>query len=298
MVLKTLDQILEKALKNKPKRLVVAAAEELHVLEAIKIAFAKKIITPILIGNTEKIKNIASNIDFNLGASELIYVPNSEEASKKAVWMIRNKEADILMKGMVATSTLMKAVIDHEYGIRKNVLLSHVALCQIESYHKILSITDAALNIKPGLEEKCQILLNAINLLNNLGYNEPKVAIVCPVEKENPKIESTTHAILIKSMNKSGEIKNCIIDGPLALDNIISKDAALIKSIQGVVAGDADLILTPDLDSGNILYKSIIYLAGGIVAAIITGAAAPIVLTSRADSEKSKLYSIALAASI
>jgi Phosphotransacetylase len=253
---------------------------------------------PILIGDIEKIKNIALNIDFNLSACELIHVPNSEEASKKAVLMIKNKEADILMKGMVTTSTLMKAVIDHKDGIRKNVLLSHVALCQIESYHKILSITDAAINIKPGLEEKCQILLNAINLLNNLGYKEPKVAIVCPVEKENPKIESTTHAILIKSMNKSGEIKNCIIDGPLALDNIISKYAALIKGIQSEVAGDADLVMTPDLDSGNILYKSIIYLAGGIVAAVITGASAPIVLTSRADSEKSKLYSIALAASL
>jgi phosphate butyryltransferase len=298
MVLTSLDQILERALQNKPKRLVVAAAEELHVLKAVKNASVKNIISPILIGNLEKIRNIASDIEFSLNNALLISSASPEESSKIAVQLMCNHDADILMKGMVSTSILLKAVIDHKNGMINRIHLSHIALCQIESYHKLLAITDAAMNISPNLEEKVQILQNAVNLLNSLGYTEPKVGIVCPVEIENPKIESTVHAAKIKEMNRNGKIKNCLIDGPLALDNIVSKDAAILKGISGEVAGNADLILTPDLDSGNILYKSIIFLAKGIVAAVIIGASAPIVLTSRADSENSKLYSIALAASI
>lgn len=299
MVLKSLDQILEKASGNKPKRLVVAAAEELHILVAVAQATKIGIISPILIGNIGKIKSISSSIDFNYNSFLCINRPDFVEASKLAVSLIRNNEADILMKGMVSTSTLLKAVVSHESGlVKEGNLLSHVALCQIAKYHKILSITDAAMNIKPGIDDKTQILKNAVLLLNRLGYEMPKVAIVCPVETENPKIESTIHAVILKSMNFQGQITDCLVDGPLALDNIISKEAALIKGIKSEVAGDADLLVTTDLDSGNILYKSIIYIAGGTVAAIITGASVPIVLTSRADSEMNKLYSIALAACI
>jgi len=296
MVIKSLDQILEKALKNKPKKLVVAAAEELHVLEAIKIATDKNIIFPILIGNIEKIRAIATNIKLDLNMCELVEAINPEEASRQAVYLIKNNKAQILMKGMVSSSTLLKAVVDHRNGITKGTLLSHIAICQVKSYHKLIAITDAAMNIYPDLNQKIQIINNAVNLLRGLGYQKPKVAVVCPIEIENPKIGSTVDASKLKILNIKGEIKNCLIDGPLALDNIISKDAASIKGIIGEVAGDADIILTPDLDSGNILYKSIIFLAKGIVAAIITGASAPIVLTSRADAKESKLYSIALAA--
>jgi phosphate butyryltransferase len=298
MVLKSLDQIIDKVQKEKSKKLVVAAAEELHVLESIQMATNKNIISPILIGRIDKIRTIASSIRFDLSKCELVEANNPEDASRKAVHMIKNKEADILMKGLVTTSILLKAVVDHKNGITMGTLLSHIALCQINSYHKLIAITDAAMNIKPDFKEKIQIINNAVNFLNKLGYEKPKVAVVCPVEIENIKIESTIDASKLKAMNLSGEIMDCTIDGPLALDNIISKNAAIIKGITGEVAGDADIILTPDLDSGNILYKSIIFLAKGVVAAIITGASAPIVLTSRADTMDSKLYSIALAACI
>lgn len=297
MVLRSLDQILEKASGNKPKKLVIAAAEELHVLLAVSQAIKKGIVSPIFIGDAGKIKNIANTINLDCNSYTCIDSPDFVEASKLAVSFIRNKKADILMKGMVSTSTLLKAVVNHESGIiKEGDLLSHIALCQVTSYHKILAITDAAMNIRPDITEKAEIIRNGVKLLNKLGYERPKVAVVCPVEKENPKIESTIHASELKIMNQKDQITNCLIDGPLALDNIISKDAAVIKGIDSEVAGDADLIVTTDLDSGNILYKSIIYLAGGTVAAIITGASVPIILTSRADSELSKLYSIALAA--
>ena len=294
MILQSLEQILEISASNKPKRLIVSSAEELHVLEAVKLAFKNNIISPILVGNIEKIKNIASSIDLDLTNIPLISENDPIEASKRVVSMIKNKEADILMKGMVSTSILLKAVLDHKIGIKKGKLLSHIAICQINTYHKLLTVTDAAINIAPNLEDKIHILSNALELLHKLGYSNLKIAIVCPVEKENAKIESTVHASKMKQLNQAGEIKNCIIDGPLALDNIISKEAAMTKSINSEVAGDADLILAPNLDSGNILYKSIIFLARGYVAAVVSGASVPIVLTSRADSEKSKLYSIAL----
>ncbi len=298
MVLTALDQILEKTSYIKPKKVVVVSAEEQHVLEAIKMSTIKGITSPILIGTSNKIKEISKLIDFDISSFEVFHQPDSIKASKEAVGLIHNNKADIIMKGMVSTSTLLKEVVDRISGISDESLLSHIAICQMPGYHKLLTITDAAMNIKPSFDEKIQIIKNAIKLLNTLGYQVPKVAILCPIEKENPKIESTMHATMLTKMNKNGQITGCVIEGPLALDNILSKDAAIKKGIQSEVVGDADIILAPDLDSGNILYKSIVYLAGGIVAAVITGASVPIILTSRADSALSKFYSIALATTI
>ncbi len=295
MVFKSLDNILEKSLENKPKRLVVVIAEDKHVLEAVALATRKNIIIPILIGNIDKIKEIAGRINFDISSLENINIPDPESASETAVTFIRDNKADIIMKGLIPTATLLKAILNKENGIVGNNLLSHLAICQIPFYHKLLAVTDAAINIKPGLADKLKILFNAVKILNKLGYERPKVAIVCPIEAVNQKIESTVHAAMLTEMNKTNPINDCIVFGPLALDTIISKEAALTKGIKSEVAGDADLIVVPDLDSGNILYKAINFLADGIVAAIVTGASAPIVLTSRADSEISKLYSIALA---
>jgi len=298
MILKSLDEILEKASAIQTKRIVVAAAEEKHVLKAVLNASMKNIVSPVLVGNSNKIKQLASEIQLDLDNNIIIDEPSPEKSARTAVEIIKNNDAEVLMKGLVSTSVLLKAVVDHKHGLLKGNLLSHVALCQLPNYHKIIAITDAAMNINPNFEEKIQILKNAVNLLINLGYNIPKVAVIAPVETENPKIESTVHAAKLKMMHLKGEINNCIVDGPLALDNIVSKEAAQIKGIKSEVAGDADLIIAPDLNSGNILYKSIIFFGTGKVAAIITGASVPIVLTSRADSEESRLYSIALAVSI
>jgi phosphate butyryltransferase len=202
------------------------------------------------------------------------------------------------MKGLVPTAPFLKAILQKETGIKKRDVLSHFALFELSGYHKLLGVTDAAMNINPDLDEKVSIIRNAIEVYQRLGISEPKVAVIGPLEVVNPKIESTLHAAMLTLMNKRNQITGCKIDGPLALDNAISKEAAELKGIDSEVAGDADIIVTPDLNSGNILYKSLIFLAGGTSAAIIMGADSPVVLTSRADSELSKFMSIVLAAAM
>jgi phosphate butyryltransferase len=193
---------------------------------------------------------------------------------------------------------LMKAVLDKEKGLRKGDTLSHVAIFESQYYHKLLGVTDAAMNINPEFETKIAIIKNAIELFHKLGVQTPKVAIVGPVETVNPKIESTIHAATISMMNYRKQITGCIIDGPLAIDNATSKKSAELKNITSDVAGDADILMAPNIDSANILYKTLNFLGGAVTGAVIMGAKVPIVLTSRSDSDKSKFYSIALAASI
>jgi phosphate butyryltransferase len=295
---KPLSNLLERV-KGKPvKRIAVAAAEDKAVLLSIREAAKTGIIEPILVGNRGKIEAILSEIDFTGNNIRILDESNPSISAEKAVELIKKGEADILMKGFVGTGPLLKAVLDKEKGLKKSGTLSHFALFDIPSYPKLLGITDAAMNISPDFNEKTEILLNAIDILHRLGLEIPKVAVISPVEVVNPKIESTLHAAMFSMMQKRGQIKGCLIDGPLALDNAISKEAAEHKGIHSEVAGDADLLLTPDLDAGNMLYKSLIFFAGGITAAIITGASVPIVLTSRSDSEESKLMSIILAAAL
>jgi phosphate butyryltransferase len=200
------------------------------------------------------------------------------------------------MKGLVSTAPLLKAVLDKDKGLRKNELLSHAAVFEVPSYHKLITITDAAMNVEPNLEEKAGIIENAVEMLHRIGVKEPKVGVLAPIEKVNPKIQSTVDAGDLKTLNKEGRIKSCRVDGPFAMDIAVSREAALHKGIRSEVAGDVDILLAPDLNSGNILYKTLIFLADSISAAVVMGASAPIVLTSRADSEQSKRMSIALAA--
>ncbi len=212
--------------------------------------------------------------------------------------MIADGKARILMKGLVSTGVLMKAFLDKELGLTKGNLLSHVALFESPYYHKIICVTDAALNISPDMNEKVVIIQNAVNLYHALGIALPKVGILAAIETVNPKMEATLHAAAFKTMNQRNQITGCIIDGPFALDNAVSAEAAAHKNIISDVAGDVDILVTPEINSGNILYKSLIFLGGAITAAVITGGAVPVVLTSRADSEKSKYLSIALAVAL
>lgn len=202
------------------------------------------------------------------------------------------------MKGMIPTGVLMKAVLDKGNGLMSGSLLSHIAFFESPYYHKLICITDAALNIAPDLQEKAGIINNAVNALHRLGIALPKVGILAAVETVNPKMEATTHAAMLVAMQKRNQIRGCLIDGPLALDNAVSAEAAHHKGIESDVAGDADILLAPDITSGNILYKSLIFLGGAVTAAMIVGASVPVVLTSRSDSDKSKFLSIALAAAI
>jgi phosphate butyryltransferase len=292
MVFKNLDDLLKRNIKK--QRLVVVAAEDIQLLCAVKRAYQENIITPILIGNKKEIVEICKKIGFNINPLEIIESPQNE-CAEKAIELIKINKGDIIMKGLIPTSLLLKVVINKGSGISGDAFLSHFAISQVPAYHKLLAYADAAMNIQPDINEKAEIIRNSVRIMKKLGYHNPKVAIICPVENVNPKIESTLHAELLKAMNKNNEIKDCIIDGPLALDNAISIESAKHKSIKSEVAGDADLLITHDLNSGNILYKAINFMAGGITAAIITGAQVPIVLTSRSDSEMNKFYSIVLA---
>ena len=293
-----LSEILEIAKKQTSKKLVVAAAEDLHVLQAVLYASKEDIIDPILTGDSDKILDICQENELELVDIPLIDEKDPGKSCELAIDLIRQGEASILMKGLVSTAPLLKAVLDRDKGLRKNELLSHAAIFEVPSYHKLIAVTDAAMNVQPSLEEKAGIIENAVELFHRIGIMEPKVGILAPIETVNLKIQSTVDARDLKAMNLSGRIKGCLIDGPLAMDNAVSREAALLKGINSQVAGDVDILLTPDLNSGNILYKTLIFLANSISAAVVMGASAPIVLTSRADSEQSKLMSIALAAAL
>lgn len=296
MELKSLNTFIEIA-KTKPrKKIAVAAAEDEQVLAAVKDAIQEKIAEPILIGNKSKIEQIAAELDFNLSGIEIIEENVPALAALKAVKEVREGNAHILMKGMVATADYLRAILQKDDGLRKGSLLSHVGFFESDYYHKLIAVTDAAQNVAPDITEKIAIIQNSVDLYHRLGIEQPKIAIVAAIEGVNPKMQATMDAAAIVVMNRRKQIKGCLIDGPLAFDNAVSKEAAEHKGIESDVAGDVDLIVTPDIEAGNVLYKSLTYFGGATVAAVILGASVPVVLTSRADSDRSKLMSIALAA--
>jgi phosphate butyryltransferase len=298
MTYKSLNDIVNIAKGKEPRRLVVAAAGDKPVLEAVRKAYRESIIIPILVGNKTEIEKISKEIDFDLSGIEIHEELNPAISSIKAVAIIKQGKADILMKGLVSTAPLLKAVLDKDNGLTKGSTLSHFALVESPYYHKLIGITDAAMNILPSFNEKVSIVKNSVEVFHRLGIKNPKVAIVGPLEVVNPKIESTTHAAMMTVMNNRGQIKGCLIDGPFAIDNAVSKEAAEHKGIVSDVAGDADILMAPDLNSGNMLYKTLMFMGGSTSAAVIMGAKVPIVLTSRADTDKSKMMSIALAAAM
>jgi len=293
-----LNELVDITKNNPTRRMAVAAAGDIDVMEAIKNAKEEGIVEPILVGDEPKIREIAKDIGFDLTGIEIINNPDKYGASAEAVKVIKEGRAEILMKGLVSTGVLLKAVLNKEVGLRKGALLSHVAIFETAYYHKLLGVTDAAMNVNPELEDKIGIIKNAVEVFHGLGNKNPKVAIVGSVETINPRMEATMHAATISMMNYRKQITGCIIDGPLAIDGAVSKKSADLKNITSDVAGDVDIILAPDIDGANILYKSMNFLGGATAAAVIMGAAVPIVLTSRGDTEKSKFLSIALAAAI
>ena len=276
----------------------MAAAEDMPVMMAIKEAMHDNIVLPILVGDKVKILNIGEEIGFDFNNVEIIDEKDPMISAKIAVNLIRTEKAEILMKGLVNSGDFLKAILNKEKGLRSGATLSHIAFFESPYYHKLLAITDAAMNVEPEFADKLAILNNAIEAFHKLGIAQPKIAIVGAIETVNNKMQPSVDAALLTMMNKRGQIKGCIVDGPLALDNAISREAAEHKGIKSPVAGEVDLILTPDIYSGNILYKSLNFLGGASSAAVIMGATVPVVLTSRSDSEHSKLMSIALAAAM
>ena len=293
--MKSFNEILELAKRKGPKKISVAAAHDEDVLKAVKRALDENIASPILVGDEDKIREISKNIGLNLHNISVINIKDDKESSRKAVSLVSSGDADIVMKGLVDTSIILSAVLDKEIGLRTGNILSHVAVFETENYHKLLFITDAAMNIAPNADEKRQILENVLTLTHSLDLKNPKVAVVCAKEKVNSKMQSTLDAQVLVELNHQGIITGCIVEGPFGLDNAISKAAAEHKGIKGEVAGDADILLMPNIEAGNVLYKALTYFANSENAGIILGASSPIVLTSRADSDKAKLNSIALA---
>jgi phosphotransacetylase len=254
------------------------------------------IITPLLVGPAQKIRTVAEKFSLDISACELIEAAYSEESAAKAVELVRLARAELLMKGSLHTDELLGAVVKRETGLRTARRISHVFIMDVPTYHKPLMITDVAVNIAPGLEEKRDILQNAIDLAHALGNERPKVAILSAVETINPKIPTTLEAAALCKMAERGQITGAIVDGPLAFDNAISAEAARIKGIVSPVAGDADILLVPDLEAGNMLAKNLVFLSRADAAGVVLGARVPIILTSRADNERTRLASCAVAA--
>ena len=298
MTIKTLDTIVDIARQKGKKRIAVAVAQDEDVLVALKSAMKAGICQPVLVGDKDDIRIAAEAALFDLSAAEIIHESDRQVACETAVKLIRGGQADIIMKGLVSTGILVKAILDKEFGLVKGSLLSHLAFFETPNYHKILCITDAALNISPDFNEKVGIVKNAVAIYHKLGIDMPRVAILAPVETVNPKMEATIHGAILTQMQRRNQIEGCLLDGPLALDVAVSAVAARHKGLISEVAGDADILVTPDLNSGNMLYKSLNFLGGAVAAAIVAGASVPVVLTSRADQDKSKYLSIALSVAL
>ena len=289
------ERLLERCLSLEPVPTAVAYPCEATALSGAVEAAQKKLITPILVGPADKIAAIAKSAGINLGNLEIVYVPNSITAAARSVALIKEVRAEVLMKGSLHSDELMSAIVSREGGLRTGRRISHVFIMDVPTYHKVLIVTDAAINIAPTLEDKVDICQNAIDLAISLGLQKPKVAILCAVETVNSKMPATLDAAALCKMAERGQIKGGILDGPLAFDNAISKEAAETKGIQSEVAGDPDILLAPDLEAGNILAKQLSFLANADSAGMVLGARVPVILTSRADSVRSRIASCAVA---
>jgi phosphotransacetylase len=289
------EAVLERCKRLDPVPTAVAHPCEASALEGAIEAGQKRLITPILVGPASKIAEVAKAAGVKLDGIRIVDVPHSHAAAAKAVELVRQGEAELLMKGSLHTDELLGAVVARETGLRTGRRLSHVFIMDVPTYHKVLIVTDAAINIAPTLEDKVDICQNAIDLVIQLGNLKPKVAILAAVETVTSKMPATIDAAALCKMAERGQITGAILDGPLAFDNAISKEAAKTKGIESDVAGDPDILLTPDLESGNILAKQLTFLANADSAGIVLGARVPIILTSRADSVRSRSASCAVA---
>jgi len=289
------EQLLERCRSLAPIATAVAHPCEASALAGAMEAGEKGLIVPILVGPAAKIAEIAKQAGIDLGATRIVDAPHSHASAARAVELVRQGEAELLMKGSLHTDELLGAVVARDTGLRTGRRLSHVFIMDIPTYHKVLIVTDGAINIAPSLEDKVDIVQNAIDLAVSLGVSRPKVAILGAVETVTSKMPATIDAASLCKMAERGQITGGILDGPLAFDNAISREAARVKGITSEVAGDPDILLAPDLEAGNILAKQLTFLANADSAGLVLGARVPIILTSRADSVRSRIASCAVA---
>ncbi len=292
---RSLKEINEAAIQRQAVKIAVAAAADLDVLTAVNDAKMAGIADAILVGDVAETKKLCQQHAINPDLYEFENEPDPRVAARRAAALVKQGQAQVMMKGLVGTADFMRAVLDKTEGLGTGRLLSHVVAFEPTGYDRLMLLTDAAINIAPDLAQKVQIVENALQVSRSLGNKETKVAMLAAVETVTASMKATEDAAMIAKMSERGQIKGCRIDGPLALDNAVSLAAAHHKGIGGDVAGQADLLVVPSIEAGNVLYKALVYFANTPLAGIVVGASAPVILTSRADSPATKLNSIALA---
>jgi phosphate butyryltransferase len=298
MELKNFQDLIAKVQNNDTKKKVaVAAAHDEHTLEAVFRAVNDKLVEPVLIGNKDKIIEILHKLSVEFDDNKIIHTDGDTEAAEKTVELINEGKADFIMKGKLQTADLLKAVVNKEKGLRTGNVMSHVAILEIPAYHKLIAVTDGGMMMYPNAEEKKQIIENVVDVFLAMGYECPKVAILAAVETVNPKMPEAVDADILKKMNQNGEIKNCLVEGPISVDLTFNKESAKIKGYKSPVTGEADIIIAPNITTGNIMSKALLEFANGTMAGMIVGAKVPIVLTSRGATSEEKYLSLVLSAS-
>jgi len=280
---------------NRKKTISIAMADDASVLKAIKAIDEKGIAHAVLVGNSERIKAIAKEVDYHITDDMIVHANDESEIAFKAVEQIRSGRANILMKGHISTPILMKAVLDRETGLRKGSILSHVAVAEVSTYPKMLITSDGGINIAPDMGDKKAILENMVDVCRKLRIDQPKICALCPIEKINPKIQETVDAAELQRLAEAGEFGDIILEGPMAMDVALSAEAARKKGLDSRIAGDTDAILVPNITSGNAIIKILMYLANAKVGGLVVGAKVPIILLSRSDKPEEKFNSMILA---
>lgn len=294
-MIKTFDEVIAKVKSQDRKKVAIAVAQDEPVLEAVKVAIEDGIVDAILVGDKVEIDKITTKLNINPEDYEIIDEKNPKKAATIAVQLVSSGKADMVMKGLVDTATFLRAVLNKEYGLRTGKQMSHVAVFEVPGYDRLLFVTDAAFNMYPELKEKIDIVNNSVAVAHALDIENPKVAPICAVEVVNPNMPATLDASNLTVMNARGQIKGCIIDGPLAMDNALSVEAAKHKKITSPVAGHADILLMANIEAGNAVYKCLTYTTDSKNGGLLVGTSAPVIVTSRSDSPETKLNSIALA---
>lgn len=295
--MKDFTELIEFAKKKAPKRCVVLCADDETVLAGVRMAQELNLVSPVLVGNRDDILECAKSVNLRMENVEIHDAKDENEAIVKSISMVR-EQGDFLMKGLLSTTSFLRGVLNKEWGLRKNKILSHIAILEIPKYHKLIFMSDGGMNPKLDFKIRVDIIINGIETLRALGIEKPKVGLIATSEVVNPDIPETTDAVKIVDFYRSGRIKNCIIEGPFGFDVAISKKSAERKRIPSEIAGDTDFLLMPSISAANIWAKGLIYFTETKIAGMVAGALRPVIMLSRADEPETKLNSIALGVAI
>jgi phosphate butyryltransferase len=293
-MIRDLDVLVAVARAKGPARIAIAAAHDPDVIEAMKTARKLNLAEGFFVGDAPKIKALAESVGFDIPDDRITHEPDDPTAARRAIAMVREGQANLLMKGKIATSKLVKAVLDKEAGLRKGIL-SQVIVFQVPGFNRLMLMTDAAINIAPTLDHKAEIVRNAVSVAHAIGIEKPNVALLTALEFVNPEMPATVDAASLTLMNRRGQITGAYLEGPIALDVPLSRFAADRKGIESPLTEKTDIFICPDIEAANILYRAILYFAGGESGGVVVGAKVPLILLSRAETPETKIRSIAIA---